>query len=195
MLDTLYESRKSLIEGLDDKTAKICKDARKHFKTAAKQASAAQGSEATIPRAFQLLFALGMLQVYKQELESESILEDILSCYASGTDADETSATMLTELLLSFMSKNSKLYTRMAEQVFAAFAPDVTAESLQSMIDILSQKESLAGQQELFADGGEGGAEEGASDDEDMVDVEEDSDVELVNGEVAGEHAAAFPRD
>ncbi|UJO21646.1 rDNA transcriptional regulator pol5 [Fulvia fulva] len=187
VLDTLYESRKSLIEGLDDKTAKICKDARKHFKTAAKQASAAQGSEATIPRAFQLLFALGMLQVYKQELESESILEDILSCYASGTDADETSATMLTELLLSFMSKNSKLYTRMAEQVFAAFAPDVTAESLQSMIDILSQKESLAGQQELFADGGEGGAEEGASDDEDMVDVEEDSDVELVNGEVAGD--------
>ncbi|EME42693.1 hypothetical protein DOTSEDRAFT_54979 [Dothistroma septosporum NZE10] len=189
VLDTLHESRKTLTDGLDEKTVTVCKDARKHFKTAAKQSAAAQGTAATVPRAFQLLLALGMLQVYKQESEAESVLEDIIACYASPADADETSATMLTELLLSFVSKNSKLYSRMAEQVFAAFSPDVTAEALQSMIDILSQKESLAGQQELFKDNGDD-PEEGAGgvdDDDEMIDVGDESDVEIVNGDVAGE--------
>jgi hypothetical protein len=94
---------------------------------------------------------------------------------------------VLVELLLSFVSKQSALFRKLAEQVFSAFTGSLNADGLQSMLDILTQKESLSGQQELFAQGGdeEGAAEEG-SDDGSAIDVEDMSDVEMVDGEAVG---------
>jgi len=56
------------------------------------------------------------------------------------------------------------------------------------MLDVLSQKESLSGQQELFAQGedGEGAEEDDGSDDGSAIDVEDMSDVEMVDGEAVG---------
>jgi DNA polymerase phi len=133
----------------------------------------------TSDQAFALIFALSMLQVYGEEEDAMAALEDLISCYETKSD-DAT--TMLVELLLSFVSKPSKLFRRLAEQVFGVFARELTSDSLQSLIDILGQKESLSGQQELFKDQGEESASEENSDGE--IDLDDASDVEIVNGEV-----------
>lgn len=189
VVDQMHSIRKSLVIKLDETTKKVIGDARKQLKDAEERTSADE-SNAKVNQGFQLLLALGMLNVYKQEPESLVVLEDIITCYQSPKESGDA-ASMLVELLLSFVSKQSMLFRRLAEQVFAAFAPEITAEALQSMIEILSQKESLAGQQELFKQGDEEEEEEEDSDEEagsdvDMEDMEDASDVEIVNGVVSG---------
>ncbi|KJX96501.1 DNA polymerase V like protein [Zymoseptoria brevis] len=190
VVDKLHSARKSLVNELDKDASSAIKAARAQIASA--EAKKSDDDSATkVILAFRLLLSLGILQVYKQEPESVSVLQDIITCYSSPQD-DGDASTMLVELLLSFVSKQSSLFRKLAEQVFAAFAPDVTAEALQSMIDILSQKESLAGQQELFKQGDEEDEEEEEEDNDDeasdieMEDVEDASDVEIVNGVVAG---------
>ncbi len=146
-------------------------------------------NESIIPgnEAFALLFALCILQCFRHEPDATAALEDLITCYEvkdSSTDA----ISMIIELLLSFISKPSALFRKLAEQVFTVFAPELTADSLQSLTDILGQKESLAGQQELFdahGDGDEEGVVESEDDDIEAIDVEDASDVELINGEPA----------
>lgn len=189
VVETLRESEKSLLDKLDDQASAALKDARKNMKDAAKKSKTDIRSTATYMQAFRLLLSLGMLQVYKQEPDSVGVLEDVNSCYHSPKETGDASE-MLVELLLSFVSKHSALFRKLAEQVFAAFAPEVTEDGLQSMVDILSQKESLAGQQELFdqndGDEADAGAEDDDEDDVEEMDVDDMSDVELVNGEVVG---------
>ncbi|GAB7366281.1 hypothetical protein MBLNU230_g7838t1 [Neophaeotheca triangularis] len=136
--------------------------------------------------AFQLLFHMSVVQVYNDEPDSVPALEDLCTSWDSWQQSAESS-TMILELLLSFVSKNSALFRKLAEQAFSAFAADMSAEGLQSMLDVLGQKESLAGQQELFDQGDDDAEEDETSEEDDgeAVDVEDDSDVELVNGEQA----------
>lgn len=189
VVDQLHTIRKSLVVDIDDAAKKVLQDARKQMKDAEEKTSGDE-SNAKVNQGFQLLLALGMLNVYKQEPESLSVLEDIITCCESPRESGDA-ATMLVELLLSFVSKQSMLSRRLAEQVFAAFAPDITPEALQSMIDILSQKESLLGQQELFKQGDEDEEDEENSDEDigsdvAMEDVEDASDVEIIDGVVSG---------
>lgn len=186
VVETLVESKNLITDELDEKAAAALKEARKAAKEASKKAKASTGTDAKVMLAFQLLLALGMLQVYnKDESDALGVLEDIVTCYQT-PQGNEDASTMLVELLLSFVAKSSKLFQTLARQVFTAFAPEITPEGLQSLIDILSQKENLAGQQELFAqneDGDEDNDDE-SEEDEGAVDVEDDSDVEIVNGNV-----------
>lgn len=190
VVDQMHSIRKTLVVDIDEPAKKVLQDARKQLKDAEEKTD---DTNAKVNQGFQLLLALGMLNVYKQEPDGVGVLEDIITCYQS-PKASGDAATMLVELLLSFVSKQSMLFRRLAEQVFAAFAPDITPEALQSMIDILSQKESLAGQQELFKQGDEEDEEDDEEDsdedeagsDVDMEDVEDASDIEISNGVVSG---------
>ena len=134
----------------------------------------------TIPRAFSLLLAMSILQVYNGEPDAVPVLQDLLTCYHAKDDTADSS-TMVLELLLSFISKPSALFRKLAEQVFSAFAGELSQESLTSLTDILAQKESLSGQKELF-DEQEGAEGEDGEDGEDMdvEDVEDASDTEMV---------------
>ncbi|KAK4548848.1 hypothetical protein LTR36_008621 [Oleoguttula mirabilis] len=136
---------------------------------------------------YKMLFDLSMLQVYNEEADSIEALQDLGATFQAAQAGSE-SATMLIELLLSFISKPSVLFRKLAEQVFSAFAGELTSESLQSLLDILQQKESLSGQQALFGQDGddEADSEDDDGEDEDdvdAIDVDDMSDVELVNGE------------
>lgn len=149
-------------------------------------------NEVAAAQALLLLLAMSVLQVYNEELDALPALNDLLASYQSWSDVSESRA-MLVELLLSFVSKPSALFRKLAEQVFAAFASSLTLDSLRSMLDVLEQKESLGGQQELFDQHDEGQAEEDEESDSetrDAIDIDEDdSDVELVNGVAAGASA------
>ena len=134
-------------------------------------------------QAFSLLFALGILQVFNDEPDAIAVLEDLVECYHT-KDGTTDSTTMLVELLLSFISRPSLLFRKLAEQVFSVLAPDITADSLQSLVDILAQNESLSGQQELFDEHGDGDEQQNEDgEDDESIDVEDASDVELINGD------------
>lgn len=146
-----------------------------------------KNDEATGPSndAFSLLFALSTLQVFNEDTDAVGVLQDLIMCYQS-LDQSTDATTMLVELLLSFVSKQSALFRKLAEQVFTAVAAEMTEDSLQSLLDILEQKESLSGQQELFADNDQAdGLDTDGLDDSDVaeIDVEDASDVEMINGE------------
>jgi DNA polymerase phi len=185
--EKLYDMRESLVVTISKDSLKLLKQARKVQKETIEKAKDSTEASPVVMQAFHLLLSLGMLQVYKQEADSEGVLEDIIACYQNAGESDDSS-TMLVELLLSFVSKPSALFRKLAEQVFTAFSPDVTSEALESMIDILGQKESMAGQQELFDQHDDHDhAGEGSDDaDDSEEDLEDASDVEMVNGEING---------
>jgi len=137
--------------------------------------------------AFKLLYSLTIIQVYNGDADAVSVLDDLDTCYASWKKSDNDASLVLVEIILSFASKPSALFRKLAEQVFSAFTSQVTGEGLQSMLDILEKKENLSGQQELFANADEELDGEEEEDDDDDDDDEEDSDVEEVDGEDASD--------
>jgi DNA polymerase phi len=176
-----HKSANSEVKDLVKRTDKALRDASERQRHARSQPQRDSAS------AFTLLFAMSVYQVYNDEPDAVSALEDLHNC-AGDWGKNTESAAVLTELLLSFASKQSALFRKLAEQVFSAFSSSLTAEGLQSMLDVLAQKESLSGQQELFGEGDEDGEddEEEAEEEDSTVDVDDMSDVEIVNGVEAG---------
>ncbi|RDW93732.1 DNA-directed DNA polymerase POL5 [Aspergillus mulundensis] len=164
------------------------------FKALKKLSSMDKKESAAGVDAFKLLYSMTVLQVYNGDADAVSMLGELDFCYnkifadkKSKKDEETSEASdALVEILLSFASKPSQLFRRMSEQVFTAFAPNVTATGLESLTSILEAKESLAGQQEMFdqQDDEEDAEEDEDGEDEDMMDVDEmDSDVEVVEPE------------
>jgi DNA polymerase phi len=188
LLKALRSSKRSYFQSSASKETKaLLKRTDKAIQDAQdKVAKTKNQSKAATAQAFALLFAMSVFQIYNEEPDAVPVLEDLHAC-AGDWGKDTDSASVLVELLLSFVSKQSALFRKLAEQVFSAFTGSLNADGLQSMLDILTQKESLSGQQELFAQGedGEAAAEEG-SDDGSAIDVEDMSDVEMIDGEAVG---------
>ena len=195
ILDILSASWKSLGEPLSKTAKEALRTAEQARKDLATKTRSLRTPETTAAPAFDMLFGLSMLQVYNREADSVEALEDLQASYRAWA-AGKESSTGVVELLLSFVSKQSASLRKLAEHVFAILAGDMTAESLRSLLDILEQKESLSGQQELFdqhdgdaqaakvgmeSDNGEG--EDSEDDSEDgVIDVEDASDIELIDG-------------
>ena len=127
----------------------------------------------------QLLFSLTLLEAYSGDADAIDMLSELQACYAS-IDEQETQTQafdLLVELLLSFLPKTSSLYRQVGDFVFPVLAGGMSSEGLESLLDILSTKESAAGQGELF-DPADAHADD--EDDEDMDDMSIDSDVEIL---------------
>jgi len=181
--NSLDASRKHLQKPLDRQAREAVKSARATRKEITR---ALNPSDHTI-QAYMMLFDLSVFQVYNEEPESVEVLQDLEASYHARKTGKDSSA-MLMELLLSFASKSIALFRRLTEQVFAAFAAQMSADSMQSFLNILEQKEDMSGQQELFDqhDHNTAATAIGESNVEsDMIDADELSDVELVNGDVA----------
>lgn len=97
--------------------------------------------------ALKLLYSLTILQVYSGDADAVSMLDELEFCYSRllGDKGDESNSKKedkteasdaLIEILLSFASKPSQLFRRMSEQVFGAFADQVTADGLDSLVSV-----------------------------------------------------------
>ncbi|KAL2369832.1 hypothetical protein RJ035_007273 [Blastomyces gilchristii] len=166
------------------------------FKTLKKLTSKekrAEKKEGSSIQAFKLLYSMTILQVYNGDADAVSMLDELKFCYskflghkAERDEANEASDALV-EILLSFSSKQSQLFRRMSEQVFGAFADQVTATGLQSLIDVLEAKDTLAGQEEMFESQEVGSDIEMVdvdaenSDDDDDDDDEDEDDVEVIS--------------
>ncbi|KAK5712586.1 DNA-directed DNA polymerase [Elasticomyces elasticus] len=184
ILDTLSASWKSLGEPLGKPAKEVLKSAEQARKNIASKIASKKTSDATAAPAFDMLFGLSMLQVYNREADSIEALADLQQSY-NAWEAGTESSTGVVELLLSFVSKPSASLRKLTERAFAVLAGNMTAESLQSLLDILQHKESASGQQELFdqRDGDEDNDED--EEEDNAIDVEDASDIELINGEQA----------
>ncbi|EER41650.1 DNA polymerase V [Histoplasma capsulatum var. duboisii H88] len=154
----------------------------------------AEQKEASSIQALILLYSMTILQVYNGDADAVSMLDELKFCYStflghkSERDEAEEGSDALVEILLSFASKQSQLFRRMSEQVFGAFADQVTATGLQSLIDILDAKDTLAGQEEIFE------SQEVGSDVE-MVDAENTDDDEVDDVEVISQASSGETSD
>ncbi|KAJ5585498.1 uncharacterized protein N7459_005298 [Penicillium hispanicum] len=187
------------IINMDDKLQDSVKTA---FKSLKKLSSKEKKGETSSIAAFKLLYSMTVLQVYNGDADAVSMLDELEFCHAKflgeqdskkGDTSDASDA--LVEILLSFASKQSQLFRRMSEQVFGAFADQVTANGLESLISILEAKESLAGQQEMFDQDDDDDAEEISGDDSDEDEDEADSDVEVVEAEEGSEDSDSSNED
>ncbi|KXL44188.1 hypothetical protein M433DRAFT_155175 [Acidomyces richmondensis BFW] len=178
----LEESRKRLQKPLN----KQSRDAVKSAHATRKEIMRTQSYLDNTVQAYRMLFDLTLLLVYNEEPESVEVLQDLEASYHA-QKAGSNSSVMLMELLLSFASRSITLFRKLTEHAFAAFAPLMSSESMQSIFNILEQKEGMSGQQELFEQHdrdtaviaiGESNEDSGAIDADDL------SDVELVDGDV-----------
>ncbi|GAB7351533.1 hypothetical protein MBLNU459_g2171t1 [Dothideomycetes sp. NU459] len=147
-----------------------------------------KGNKKAAIRAFKALYSLSVLQAYNSEPDIIPVLEDLDLAYSSWQKNADASI-MLVEILLSFISKPSAVYRKLAQQVFGAFASQLDGDGLNSMLDILEKKENLTGQQELFEQGDDDEAEEAEEEDVEVEseDGEDDSDVEVMDVEDASD--------
>ncbi|KAI9680273.1 MAG: DNA-directed DNA polymerase [Bathelium mastoideum] len=137
----------------------------------------AASSQSPILNAFACLYTMTILRVYNEEPDAVSMLEEIDTAYRAVGESKgsvDEAFDLLVEVLLGMVSKQSALSRKLAEQAFAVIAPQLTHSALESMFDILAQKENVAGQNALF-DADDGG--------HDAVDGLSGSDVEEVNEE------------
>jgi len=119
--------------------------------------------------AFKLLLSLSTLQVFGGDPDAVSILEELndptILRSLDGEDK-ESGVDEIVEVLLSFVSRPSALFRKIADQVFSAITPFVTERTLQSLFEVLVKKENLGGQEELF-------------DQQDTSDIKGDDDTEM----------------
>ncbi|KAJ5545292.1 hypothetical protein N7535_006325 [Penicillium sp. DV-2018c] len=179
------------IIAVDDKLSESVKAAFKSLKKLSSREKKEKGMAA-----FKLLYSMTIMQVYNGDADAVSMLDELEFCYTKFLGDKETktedaghASDALVEILLSFASKQSQLFRRMSEQVFGAFANQITEDGLESLISVLEAKESLSGQQEMFEEQDDEGEEEGEDDDAEMMDVDEDeldSDVEVVEAGASG---------
>jgi DNA polymerase phi len=84
-----------------------------------------------------------ILQVYNGDADAVSMLDELKFCYSRflGHKKSEQGPTSeasdtLVEILLSFASKQSQLFRRTSEQVFGAFADQITSTGLRSLVAV-----------------------------------------------------------
>ncbi|KAF2711450.1 hypothetical protein K504DRAFT_465207 [Pleomassaria siparia CBS 279.74] len=134
---------------------------------------------------FILLYSLTLLQVYDGDGDAIMMLDDLDSSRKAMLKrkkaSDVQGQDVFVEIILSFLGNPRTLFRKTAEEVFTIFVSDITSDGLSSLTDVLDTDESLAGQRQLFNQGGdEDEDEDGGSEGED--DESEDSDVEMING-------------
>ncbi|KAH9861765.1 hypothetical protein J1614_011518 [Plenodomus biglobosus] len=135
---------------------------------------------------FILLYALTLLQVYNGEGDAVMMLDDLdasrKAMSKKKTDSSSEGQDSFVEIVLSFLGNPRTLFRRIGEEAFAIFASEVSADGIQSLIDILDTEENLEGQKELFNQGDddveEGQSTDGSDDGSDVEMVDEESDHE-----------------
>lgn len=98
------------------------------------------GSKKSYYDSVKLLYSLTMLQIYNEDADAVSVLGELNYYYQDSFHKKNVvkNSSSLIEILLSFVSKPSQLFRRLAQQVFTACASGIDEIGLQSMIEVRS---------------------------------------------------------
>lgn len=141
---------------------------------------------------FELLFSMVLIQLYMGEAETVSVLEEIKTCYAdsfSSSKEDVEASVILTEIILSFISRKSTLLKKLSTIVWESFLcakgsdnrVNLNDHCFKLLFEILKTKENEEGQKALFE--GEEEYEVEGEEDEDEEEDNEDGDEKNENEE------------
>ncbi|EGW30571.1 uncharacterized protein SPAPADRAFT_143611 [Spathaspora passalidarum NRRL Y-27907] len=133
---------------------------------------------------FELLFSMVLMELYMMDEETIQVINELKLCYESQFDKSEDidSGMVLTEVILSFISRKSSLLKKLSNLVWEHFLcgkdeegkSRLTLESLKLLFDVLVARENKEGEQKLFE--GEGEYEEENGDEDEEEDEEEESE-------------------
>ena len=122
-----------LLLTVDDTIREVIETARKRMKVITLEVAKAphDSSKGHYLRSLRLLYSLTLLQVYNEDAEAVSMLEEL-----NGMENVQEGSATLVEILLSFSSKPSQLFRRLSQQVFTACASFIDEVGLQSMFKV-----------------------------------------------------------
>ncbi|KAI0508628.1 DNA polymerase phi-domain-containing protein [Xylaria bambusicola] len=110
-----------------------------------------------------LLYSATLLQLYNGAPDAFSILEDIEACSEKVKSKEAGASELLIEILFALIPRQSPMLRQISEQVFDAFASQISSEALQLLLEPLVAEENSKGYQALFEN----------NEDADMEDIEE----------------------
>jgi DNA polymerase phi len=112
--------------------------------------------------AITLILAMACFQAYENDADAVNMLEELQEIFIQLQEASKENKAIpqhaipnIIEIILSFCSQTTALHRRVAEIAFADLAPLLTPRALESILEVLEQREGLAGQQALFGDADE----------------------------------------
>lgn len=135
---------------------------------------------------FELLFSMVLLQIYNGDEDSFELVDELKVCYEKSMENDSDSSLILTEIILSLVSKKSSLLRKFSMIIWENLLCQKDEGALrldegcfELLFSVLETRENKEGQQSLF-DGEEGfqDGDEDEGDDEKEDDDENDEEEE-----------------
>ncbi|KAI1435384.1 DNA polymerase phi-domain-containing protein [Xylaria sp. CBS 124048] len=135
MSDEIETERKGALKAM----AKLLKSSNKSDDTAS-----------SVNSGLALLYATTIIQLYNGAPDALDILRDIEACSERMKSKESGAPELLVEILLALISRQSPMMRQISEQVFEAFAQQISSEALQLLTDPLLAEENSRGYQALF---------------------------------------------
>lgn len=195
----LEKTSKCLVE-FDEELGKV------RDETSAILRSVSTSSKGDFDNVFGLLFSMCFIQLYMGDEEIVQITQELISLYQKEVDKTEDNvdtALVMTEVLLSFITRKSTLLKKLSMIVWDHFLCGtdeegqlrINDECFELLFDVLKTKENKEGQKQLFEnddemvvdgedeEGDEDDDEDGDNDSEDGNNDSEDGDNDLDDGD------------
>ncbi|KAI2641194.1 DNA polymerase phi-domain-containing protein [Xylaria nigripes] len=138
-----------------------------------------------------LLYATTVLQLYNGAPDALSILQDLEACSERMKSKESGASELLVEILLALVSRQSPMMRQISEQVFEAFAQQISPEALQLLTEPLLAEENSRGYQALFenndedaemADAAESDSGSDSGDEDNISEIGSDVEFVTLNG-------------
>ncbi|KAI0456479.1 DNA polymerase phi-domain-containing protein [Xylaria acuta] len=140
-----------------------------------------------------LLYATTVLQLYNGAPDALSILQDLEACSEKIQSKEAGASELLVEILFALVSRQSPMMRQISEQVFEAFASQISSEALQLLTEPLLAEENSRGYQALFENNDEdaemadaadsdSGSGSGDSDEDEISEIGSDVEFVTLNG-------------
>lgn len=162
-------NQKTLLQSMDEELGDILDSSMTVLSSISQKANEANLSQF---QGLQLLFSVNILQAYAGEVESISVLEDLVSfCNEFEDGAKSAPLAGFIEILLSLAAQKKALSRKSSLLAWESFVADVTEKDLTVLLNVLPTRENKEGFSNLFEGGSE--SEGDSEEDEEMNDEEE----------------------
>ena len=126
----------------DEEVQQILQQSLKSLsKLHAKAISKKDGGSVAAYSALELLFSLNIIQACSGEADAAKMLEELQECYKSllkdkSAQGNGSETVALVEIILTLVSKPSRLFKSIAQEVFSTFALSISEEGLECMFQV-----------------------------------------------------------
>ncbi|KAJ8130131.1 hypothetical protein O1611_g3500 [Lasiodiplodia mahajangana] len=150
-------------------------------------------SSGNVSSGLALLYAATILQLYNGAPDALTILQDLEACSEKMKSREAGASELLVDILLALVPRQSPMMRQISEQVFEAYAPQLSSEALQLLTENLVAEENSRGYQALFEKNDEdaemadvaesdSGSESGDPDEDEISEIGPDVEFVTLNG-------------